>query len=403
VVSSVTFKRVEPTSLSFREFFGFREDARRNAHLREQARSLLPDTMRTSHFSANRLSKGTSLVVHVYLMHGQNEVDLDERVEDIRRDLDPNSLASSVLDLTNTPLDEIRNACHSAPFFGSGRTVILRNVAATSSRSPRRSAGAPDWNDLLEVVLNSPDSSSIVLRADESLASTSVFVKSAKQHGWTIESFPVPRGDELARWVAERARATGVNIARNAATMLLSRLYPTSWRQESRFDSILLDTRLIATEIEKLACAASDGAIDQRTVEELVADRSGYTAFKLNDLIYSGQSEVALSELEQVLSSGEEPERVLAQVASEAAGLTAAGMIPDFDLPAVSRSAGMSEGRLRMLTRKPVSQDTLALKLVSERLRRAEWLVKTGRSPRSEAVIVATTAEVSEAVRRSRD
>lgn len=339
----------------------------------------------------------------VYLLYGQNTVDLNERIEVIRRDLDPSSLASSVNDLATTPLDAVRNSCHSAPFFGSGRTIVLTNVAATSSRNPRRTAVAPEWTDLLDVILESPQSSSIVLRADENLASTSLVVKAAKKHGWAIETFPIPRGDELARWVAERGRMVGVNIGRGAAISLLTRLYPTSWRQESRFESVVLDMTLIATEVEKLACATIDGNINEETVIELVADRSGYTAFKLNDLVYSGQPELALAELEQVLSSGDEPERILAQFASEAAGLTAARRIPDFAPAAVSRSSGISEGRLRMLTRKAVSQDDLALRSVIEHLRRAEWLVKSGRSPRSESVIVATAAEVSETVRRSRN
>jgi DNA polymerase III delta subunit len=337
----------------------------------------------------------------VYLLYGQNAVDLGERIDVIRRELDPNSLASSVLDLTVTPLDAVRNACHSAPFFGSGRTVVLANIGVTSARSPRRTALAPEWAELLQVVLDSPQSTSIILKADENLAATSVIVKAAKQHHWTIESFPVPRGDELARWVAERGRMLNVVIGRNAATTLLSRLYPTSWRQESRFDATALDMRLIATEVEKLACAAIDGTVDELTVAELVGDRSGYTAFKLNDLVFSGQSELALAELDQVLSSGDEPERILAQFASEAAGLSAAGKVPEFDPPAVSRSSGISEGRLRMLNRKSASRDDHALRMVIERLRRAEWLVKTGRSPRSESVIVATAAEVSETLRRS--
>jgi DNA polymerase III delta subunit len=338
----------------------------------------------------------------VYLLYGQNAVEIEDRISAIRRELDPSSLATSVLDLSTFPLDAVKNACHSAPFFGSGRTIVLKNVAATSSRVPRRTSIASEWSDLLEVILESPESSTILLSTEENLASTSVVVKAAKMNDWKIESFPIPRGEELARWVAQRGQMHGVDFGRDAAVALLSRLYPTSWRQESRFDSTRLDMKLIATEVEKLACAAIDGSVAERTVHELVADRSGYTAFKLNDLVYAGRTDPALAELEQVLSSGDEPERILAQFASEAAGLSAAGSIQSYDVQAVSRTSGISEGRLRMLSRKQVSQDKRALRSVSERLRQAEWLVKSGRSPRSESVIVATAAEVSETVRRSR-
>lgn len=338
----------------------------------------------------------------VYLLHGQNAVDLDERVAALRMQLDPTGVGSTVLDLANAHIDEIAKACHSAPFFGAGRTIVLRNTSQTTGKSTRRAASGPEWIEVQQVVESSPASSTIIMRADENLPSSSVIVKAARKLDWIIESFPLARGEDLARWVAERGQAAGVSISRSAAILLLSRLYPTSWRQETRFDNTVLDARLIATEIEKLACGTQDGTVNDDLVIELVADRSGYTAFKLNDLVYSGQSDLAMNELEQVLSSGDEPERILAQFASEAAGLSAARLVPDFDPPSVSRVSGISEGRLRMLRQKQASRDEQALATAIERLRRAEWLVKTGRSSRSESVIVATAAEVSEAFRKAR-
>jgi len=338
----------------------------------------------------------------VFLLHGQNSISLDERVVALKQELDPSGMGATTLDVSANPLDVVRSACHSAPFFGAGRLVVLTNVNLTTRKRTGRGGAPFEWSELLEVLETTPATTTVILRADENLPATSVIVKAAKKNKWTIESFPVPRGEELAQWVAERGHAAGVSISRAAAVQLLSRLYPTSWRQETRFDTTVLDTRLIATEVEKLACAAVDGVVSEETVRELVPDRGGYTAFKLNDLIYAGQSGPALQELEQVLASGDEPERVLAQMASEATGLEAARHVAEFDATTVSKASGVSEGRLRMLRQKPASRNPEALKGAIEQLRRAEWLVKTGRAPRSEAVIVATAAEVTEEFKRSR-
>ncbi len=281
--------------------------------------------------------------------------------------------------------------------------VILTNANAASGRgSKRRAESSVGWKDLVAVLEATPPTTTVVVRADETLASSSVIIKAAVSHKWTVEAFPVPRGEGLVRWVLERGTNAGVSVSLQAAIQLLTRLYPTSWQQESRFDNTVIDTRLIATEVDKLACAAVDGVVDEDVVRELVADRSGYTAFKLNDLVYTGQSGPALQELERVLSSGDEPERILAQFASEAAGLEAARNLGEYDPPAVARASGVSEGRLRMLRQKPAARDRETLAQGIERLRRAEWLVKTGRSSRTESVIVATTASVAETFRRSR-
>ena len=211
----------------------------------------------------------------VYLLHGQNAVDLDERVAELRILHDPTGVGSTLLDVATAHIDEIAKACHSAPFFGAGRAIILRNISQTSGKSGRRGATGPEWADVLNVIATSPASSTMILRVDENLPSSSVIVKAARKLQWAIEAFPLARGEDLARWVAERGQATGVSISRSAAILLLSRLYPASWRQETRFDNTVLDARLIATEVEKLACAAQDGTVGDYLVLELVADRSG--------------------------------------------------------------------------------------------------------------------------------
>lgn len=338
----------------------------------------------------------------VYLLYGQNSVALDDRVHELRKELDAGGLGAVALDLLTATYDEIATACHSAPFFGAGRIVILSNVSIMSGKGPRRTSNQVEWSELERLITTTPETTTLVLRADENLASSSVIVKAAKKLGWQVETFPVPRGEELARWVAERGQREGVSFSKGAAILMLSRLYPTSWRQESRFDTTVIDTRLIATEVEKLACATDDGRVDEELVRTLVADRSGVTAFRLNDLTYSGQTGPALQELEQVLASGDEPERIIAQLASEAVGLQASSRVGDFDSASVSKVSGISEGRLRMLRQKPVASNDRAIRAIAERLRRAEWLVKTGRTSRTASVIVPVVGTVAEEVQRSR-
>jgi DNA polymerase III delta subunit len=156
---------------------------------------------------------------------------------------------------------------------------------------------------------------------------------------------------------------------------------------------------LLATEIEKLVCGAND-RIDAALVRALIADRSGYTAFKLADDVYEGRTEAALEELDNVLATGEPPERVLAQLARETTAQVAARQMDTFDTKLVAEAAEISAGQLGVIGRnKSAWRKPQVLAMAAEETRRAEWLVKTGRSPRVASVIVPLVATIAEMFR----
>jgi hypothetical protein len=156
--------------------------------------------------------------------------------------------------------------------------------------------------------------------------------------------------------------------------------------------------RLLATEIAKLACAAQDGEVGAETIAALVADRSGFTAFKLNDETYEGRTSPALVELDHVLAAGEAPEKVLGQLAQQATAFNAAGMANQFGPDTVAQASGISAGQIGLtVSRKSGWRNRPAVRRAAESLRRGEWLVKTGRTRRTESVIVPIVGEIAEA------
>jgi DNA polymerase III delta subunit len=239
----------------------------------------------------------------------------------------------------------------------------------------------------------------LMLRHQGTLPARSVFMKLASGADWTVEAYPAPRGRELVEWVSARAQRAGAMIDQAAAEDLLQRLFPNVWRQEGRYETLTIDMRLLATEVEKLACAA-DGAIESALVDELILDRSGYTPFKLADDVFEGRTEAALRELDQVLATGEPPERLLAQLARETTAQVAARQVDQFDTKQVADASEISAGQLGVIVqRKSAWRKAQALGLAAEETRRAEWLVKTGRSPRAESVIVPLVAALAETFR----
>ncbi len=330
-----------------------------------------------------------------YLLYGPNQVDLQERVEVICQENDPDGFSTTSIDLVNCQLSDIDEAVNASPFFGGTRIAILKNVAL-SKQSSTGGRGQVDWSSLLPYLEHAPSSTSIIVTMATMLQARSRPVAFAKKAQWIVEQFGIPRGSDLLAWVGERVSHQGATIDAGAARLLLTRLFPVSWEQEPRYQSDGVDLQLLATELDKLVTAASNNAISAEDVEALVYDRSGVTAFKLNDVMFSGKPEQALEELDNMLSSGDVPERVLAQIGREITVLQAARCSDEYGAAEIAVASDVSPGQISMtISRKSGWRKPDALVWSSEALRQAEWLVKTGRSPRTASVIVPLVAGIS--------
>jgi DNA polymerase III delta subunit len=331
----------------------------------------------------------------IQIIHGDNPVDVDDYVSSSLARHDPTGLLSTRLTITIGNLQEIRAAVLAAPFFGAERLIVL-NLDASENSEPagvrgRRKSGS-DWPAIEGVLTEAPASSSVIVRHDGLLGTSSTVLKSVKQHGWEVRLFRAPRGDALLAWVAERARRHDASISPEAAATLLNHLFDNTWRAtESRY-SQPLNLRRLATEIEKLA-SACDGEVSAELVNELVEDRAGVTAFRLSDEIFRGNARGALTELSTVLAEGTEPQLVLGQVSSEIAAVFAALTAGTGEQTAAT--TGFSAGRLGMAGKKASGLRQEQLSQVSQLLRRAEWLVKTGRTQSGEDVIVPALGEIA--------
>jgi len=342
-----------------------------------------------------------------YLLYGQNGLLLDERVAGLRAEIDPQNLSASVIDIQASSGAEIASACQAMPFFGGQRIVVLRNPiqspkrgdSAGTDENPDDAGGRVRWADLHEVLKRTPTTTTVIMRHDGSLVQTHYLVKALKTLGWQTESFAAEVGQELLAWIQQRVERDDVRIEPTAVERLAVLLYPTSW-QGGRWVNETPDMRLIASEVDKLCCAAIDGVVTERVVNEMVADRSGFTAFKLNDHLFSGRPEAALLELENVLASGEPAERVLSQIASEAISLAAVQRSAGLPRDALAAATGISPNRLGGLQKTAVGISNSGMHAMAEAVRYADAAVKTGLQTDTSATIVPLVAEVAEVVRR---
>jgi DNA polymerase III delta subunit len=343
-----------------------------------------------------------------YLLYGQNGLLLDERLAALRAELDPQNLSTTTIDVQASNPGEIASACQAMPFFGGQRVIILRNpiqlpkrgeTSDDSDEAPEESGGRVKWSDLHDILKAIPPTTQIIMRHDGSLVQTHYLVKAVKALGWHTESFAAKTGQDLLAWIQARAERDGIRIQPDAVHHVAELLYPTSW-QGGKWVNETPDLRLIASEIDKLCCAAVDGVITADLVNEMVADRGGFKAFALNDHLFHGRPEKALQELDDVLTSGEPAERVLGQVGSEVIALATVKMSAGVPRDALSKASGISANRIGGLQQTAAAIPDESLRQIADAVREADASVKTGRQTDTSATIVPLVAEVAEVIRR---
>jgi DNA polymerase III delta subunit len=348
-----------------------------------------------------------------YLLHGPNALLVEERLAALRAELDPQGFNTSTIDLQSTTLQEVAAACQAPPFFGGGRVLVLRNPV-----NPRRAPTASDddapedvtvgklaWTDIADALRAAPPANHIILRQDGTLASNHGAHKLAKELGWKIENFGIPRNGDLLAWVTERAASLGLDITHAAQERLLDLLYPLVWRnvKPDRYEMSTPDPRLIATELAKLASAAGDDAVDVPLVEELVEDRSGYKAFELNNVLFAGNTSRALVELEKMLDAGEPAERMLASLTSDVSLHASVQYGDNHSAKDIASAAGLtSDGRIVRLQNVGPRLDPRTLQRITEAIRHADASVKSGAAGSTQEEIVPLVAQVAETVRGAR-
>jgi len=329
--------------------------------------------------------------VGVIILHGRNAVEIEERASGLVRDADPQGLNAARIEVDQAHLADINAAVSTPGFFGSTRVVVIRGVPGADKSSQIA------WDDLESVLLGQPETTTTVLVSVQKIPANRKSLKTAKAQGWNVELYDLLYGRNLIAWVGQRAEQAGASLDAAAAQELLNRLYPTAWQREDRWNPQSLDMWLIATEVEKLAAGAANGQITGEDVGALVVDRAGVTAFRLNDETFEGRVSAALVELDNVLANGEVPERVIGQIGYQPAVLLAAGLVQRYGPDSVAEASGISAGQLKATVgRKTAWRNKRGLDQAVEALRRSEWLVKTGRTASSEAVLVPLVAEISE-------
>lgn len=304
-----------------------------------------------------------------YLFHGTDEFSAREALEALRAESDY-GYNQDIFKGAEASLADLIGACETFPFLSDQRLVVLEGLpkksasrkakdapsgsqaaeasAATASESQQgegqgaarkksskkgRSASADAAafiTGLAAFLPNLPETTTLVILADEALEAGHPLMQAVKQGG-TARQFTTPTGAALEHWIDERARRLGNPITAEAGKMLA--LYAGH------------NLRLLASELEKLSIYAGQGGrIDARTVRALTPAAQQTRIFDLTDALARQERAQALTILHELLDQGEAPIGLTAFIGSQVRSLLLVKDLSERGLraPQIAETAGLN-------------------------------------------------------------
>jgi len=323
----------------------------------------------------------------IHFVHGPDRLLAREAALGIARNLDADGSNTSWLDGREVSFADVATAVGAATFFNSPRIVVVTDLLVRAGRDSdstkstggdeeRPGRGRAEIESLITAV---PDSHHLIL-FEPNLGSVPAAFKNAAPGAKVVAGEP-PRGSALLAWIESAAIQAESSIDRHAAQRLAETLYPQSWDRKPsnpRYDRPP-DLALLKAEIGKLALAAYPGRITVDEVAMMTPGAPDQRVFQFLDAALAGDLRLGLDTLERLITGGEEPAMLLAQllgqielttIAAAAAGKNADSVARDLGSVAPGRLSAVMAATRRRAPRAVNSAATAAL---------ADRNVKTGR------------------------
>jgi DNA polymerase-3 subunit delta len=171
----------------------------------------------------------------------------------------------------------------------------------------RRADELPEPERVTERIAAGLSDALVLIFDADKLDKRSKLYKTIEKHG-EIHEFTKPDRRSLPTLVRELLREHGVTVTPSGLKYLLGAVEPEPAR--------------LASEIKKLACYSKDRELDVTELRELLFSDQSESVLRFLDIL-GERSLQSLKQLRQLLSSGEDPNKIFFMIASQVRGLLA--------------------------------------------------------------------------------
>ncbi len=264
-----------------------------------------------------------------YLLHGEDEFTSREQLKKLRQQGDF-GFNQDIYSGADSDVKTIVMSSNTLPFLSEQRLIVVDGLPkrkrgeTTQDASPspaaettkggkgrkskKASVGRAGFEKALaEHAAILPETTVLIVLAEEVLDSNNALLKAAEKYGKVIQSV-LPKGATLEKWITQRAKSIEVKIAPDAVSMLAN--------------FIGNNLRLLANELDKLALYVGKGAmIKSEDVRLLSAHVQEARIFDLTDALAQRNRKQALNILHDLLADGEPPLKLIGTITSQVRSL----------------------------------------------------------------------------------
>ncbi|HVB65972.1 MAG TPA: DNA polymerase III subunit delta [Nitrolancea sp.] len=284
----------------------------------------------------------------ITIIHGTDRLSIDERVASLRREVDPTSFSTTIVEDAARNIAAVKAACGALGFFGTGRLIIAYQLLAAGAKRGRRTKTSDGQESAIDALQAVPRETILVIVEDALDIATEREARRVAPD-LTIERFDVPRGLRLVEWTSARARHHRAVLGQSEARQLLEALFPGNWQAAARRDDIPPGIFRLDSELAKLAIAAGDqGTITAAHIASLVPGAEAEDFWGITNAIMQGDAARAIIEVERAYLQGSAAEGILGQITSQFEVLAVVSLAGKaIGVTELATASGLSESRLR--------------------------------------------------------
>lgn len=240
-----------------------------------------------------RLEEGN--IKPLYLFQGEETFLIDECLERLKQSLIPAEAADFNFDkfsgMDLQVVDALAQA-QTVPFLSKWRLIIITGIHQLPTEAQKQ---------MIPYFQNPCVSTCLVMTAPK-LDSRTKFAQALKQSGEFVQFWKL-FDRNLPEWIMRRARSYGYSMSLQTAAYL--------------FEFVGNDLRQLDNELKKVIAYTNTKEITPDIVQRVVGDIRERDIFELVDAIGVGNTADALRILNQLLTEGEQPLRILAMVSRQ--------------------------------------------------------------------------------------
>jgi len=237
------------------------------------------------------------------VLHGEDEFTLDEEVARLRAELDggPNAgLNTTIVEGSETTVQEVLGAVEAYPFLADSRVVIARGLLAHLTRKGAGETGKKGIELLAQSLPSLPAWSRLIFAERGKLPDSNAILKLASDEkgSGAVRRFDPPK--ESTGWIIKRAEQYNGQIERDAARALAAVTQG--------------DLRLADNELYKLIAYAGNRRVTEADVAQLTPFVAEAVVFDMVDALAGGQGERAARLAHRLLNQNEDLFGLLAMI-----------------------------------------------------------------------------------------